>query len=54
MADALPAWLPARRTLGGFYVVRALGAGGVGSVFVAMRVEDKGDETSHTVVAREG
>jgi hypothetical protein len=43
VAEALPAWLPARRTLGGFYVVRPLGAGGVGSVFVATRVEDKGD-----------
>ena len=43
MTEALPAWLPARRTLGGFYVLRALGAGGVGSVFVATRIEDKGD-----------
>ena len=42
--EALPAWLPARRTLGGFYVLRALGAGGVGSVFVVTRIEDKGDE----------
>jgi hypothetical protein len=42
-SEALPAWLPARRTIGGFYVIRALGAGGVGSVFVATRVEDKGD-----------
>lgn len=41
--EALPSWLPARRTLGGFYVVRALGAGGVGSVFVATRVEEKND-----------
>jgi hypothetical protein len=43
VAEALPTWMPARRTLGGFYVVRSLGAGGVGSVFVATRVEDKGD-----------
>jgi hypothetical protein len=43
VAEALPTWMPARRTLGGFYVVRPLGAGGVGSVFVATRVEDKGD-----------
>ncbi|HEX3345410.1 MAG TPA: serine/threonine-protein kinase, partial [Polyangiaceae bacterium] len=41
--EALPAWMPARRTLGGFYVQRALGAGGVGSVFVVTRVEDRGD-----------
>ena len=41
--EALPAWLPARRTLGGFFILRALGAGGVGSVFVATRAEDKAD-----------
>jgi serine/threonine protein kinase len=40
--DELPAWLPARRTLGGFYVERRLGSGGTGSVFVAVRVEDRG------------
>ncbi len=39
----LPDWLPARRTLGGFYVVRGLGAGNVGSVFVATRYEDRHD-----------
>jgi len=43
VAEALPAWMPARRTLGGFYVQRPLGAGGVGSVFVVTRVEDRGD-----------
>ncbi|MGH7281765.1 MAG: serine/threonine-protein kinase, partial [Polyangiaceae bacterium] len=41
--DSLPAWMPARRTLGGFYVVRALGMGGAGSVFVCNRVEDRHD-----------
>ena len=43
VVEALPAWLSPRRTIGGFHVVRALGAGAVGSVFVATRVEDKGD-----------
>jgi hypothetical protein len=43
VTEALPAWMPPRRTLGGFYVQRALGAGGVGSVFVVTRVEDRGD-----------
>ncbi len=43
VADALPAWLPARRTIGGFYVLRALSHGAVGSVFVATRVDEKGD-----------
>jgi eukaryotic-like serine/threonine-protein kinase len=37
----LPPWLPGRRILGGFYVLRALGAGGVGSVFVVTRAEDR-------------
>ncbi len=44
MNEALPAWLPPRRTLGGFYVLRPLGSGGVGSVLVAVRIEDRGDE----------
>jgi hypothetical protein len=44
--EALPTWMPARRTLGGFYVLRSLGAGGVGSVFVATRVEDKGEASA--------
>lgn len=39
--EALPAWLPARRTVGGFYVQRALGVGGTASVFVVCRAEDK-------------
>ncbi len=39
----LPAWLPPARTLGGFYVVRALGAGAGGSVFVVKRSEERGD-----------
>jgi hypothetical protein len=41
MAEQLPAWLPARRTIGGFYVVRALGVGGTASVFIVNRVEDR-------------
>jgi len=39
----LPAWLPARRTLGGFYVVRPVGSGAVGSVFLVHRIEDRHD-----------
>ncbi|MEI7893105.1 MAG: serine/threonine-protein kinase [Myxococcales bacterium] len=41
--EALPAWFPPRRTLGGFFVVRALGSGAVGSVFIVTRVEDRHD-----------
>ncbi len=37
----LPDWLMPRRTIGGFYVVRALGSGGVSSVFVARRIEQR-------------
>ncbi|MBI2895813.1 MAG: serine/threonine protein kinase [Deltaproteobacteria bacterium] len=40
-AVALPDWMPARRTLGAFYVMRPLGTGGVGSVFLARRAEDR-------------
>jgi hypothetical protein len=39
----LPAWLPARRTLGGFYVVAALGGGAAGSVFVVTRAEERNE-----------
>lgn len=37
----LPPWLPPSRMLGGFYVLRALGSGAVGSVFVARRGEER-------------
>jgi hypothetical protein len=40
---ALPDWLMPRRTIGAFYVVRALGAGGVSSVFMARRLEERHD-----------
>jgi len=47
MAEAkLPPWLPPHRTLGGFYVMRPLGAGAVGSVFVVLRLEDRYDPTA--------
>jgi hypothetical protein len=45
-AAELPAWLPPRRVLGAFYVERALGAGGVSSVFVVTRVEDRHDPSA--------
>jgi hypothetical protein len=43
VSEALPTWLPPRRTIGGFYVLRALSSGAVGSVFVVTRDEDRGD-----------
>ena len=38
---SLPDWLLPRRTIGAFYVVRPLGSGGVSSVFVARRLEER-------------
>lgn len=37
----LPDWLPARRILGGFYIIKQLGGGNVGTVFVVKRAEDR-------------
>ncbi|HEY5955547.1 MAG TPA: protein kinase, partial [Polyangiaceae bacterium] len=37
----LPEWLLPRRTIGSFYVVKALGTGGVSSVFVARRLDER-------------
>ena len=46
-ADAtLPAWVPPSRILGGFHLVRAVGTGAVGSVFIARRVEERHDESA--------
>jgi|SRR6478735_778950 len=39
----LPNWLLPRRTIGAFYVVRPLGTGGVSSVFVARRYDERND-----------
>lgn len=39
----LPPWLPPGRVLGGFYVLRGLGTGAGGSVFIARRAEQKSD-----------
>jgi hypothetical protein len=39
----LPAWMPSRRTLGGFYVHRQIGGGAAGSVFIVTRTEERHD-----------
>ncbi len=44
----LPDWLLPRRTLGAFWVVRPLGAGGVSSVFVARRLEERHDSKAES------
>jgi hypothetical protein len=41
--QALPAWLPTRRIIGGFYVQRQLGGGSLGTVFVVTRAEERHD-----------
>jgi hypothetical protein len=38
---ALPVWLPPSRVLGGFYVMRPVGRGTAGSVFVVCRAEER-------------
>ena len=37
----LPDWLPARRIIGGFFVLNQLGGGNVGTVFVVKRAEER-------------
>jgi eukaryotic-like serine/threonine-protein kinase len=46
VAEQLPGWLPPRRTLGGFYVLRPLASGGGGSVLVAVRIEERQDKSA--------
>ena len=38
---ALPDWLLPQKTIGAFYVVRALGGGGASSVFMVRRIEER-------------
>jgi serine/threonine protein kinase len=46
-ADApLPAWAPPSRIVGGFYLLRTVGTGTVGSVFIARRAEERQDESA--------
>ncbi len=46
VGEALPAWLTPRHTIGGFFVLRSLSAGAAGSVFVATRLDEKGDDAA--------
>ncbi len=48
----LPAWIPTRRTIGGFYVMRQLGGGGAGSVFIVIRLEEKGEPNAERLALK--
>ncbi len=39
----LPAWMPSRRTLGGFYIHRQIGGGAAGTVFIVTRADERHD-----------
>jgi hypothetical protein len=44
----LPAWLPASRLLGGFYIQRPISSGAAGSVFVAQRAHERHDDDAES------
>lgn len=48
----LPEWVPESGVLGGFRLVRAMASGGLGSLFLAQRVEDEGDPLAPQVVLK--
>ncbi len=49
---AFPAWVPEGGVLGGFRLVRPMASGGLGSLFLARRVEDDGDPLAKDVVLK--
>lgn len=48
----LPAWVPPSGVLGGFRLVRPMASGGLGSLFLARRIEDDGDPLAREVVLK--
>ena len=52
IAEPLPPWLPARRTIGGFYVHRSLGVGGTASVFIVTRLEDRSEPNAERLALK--
>ncbi|MEA2747132.1 MAG: eukaryotic-like serine/threonine-protein kinase [Myxococcales bacterium] len=47
-----PSWVPTGGVLGGFRLVRPMASGGLGSLFLARRVEDEGDPLAKDVVLK--
>lgn len=45
-APGLPPWVPPSRMIGGFYIVRALGSGGAGTVFIVKRADERHDNAA--------
>lgn len=48
----LPSWVPESGVLGGFRLVRSMASGGLGSLFLARRVEEEGDPLAKDVVLK--
>jgi serine/threonine protein kinase len=49
---SFPAWVPEGGVLGGFRLVRPMASGGLGSLFLARRLEDDGDPLAKDVVLK--
>jgi serine/threonine protein kinase len=48
----MPGWVPESGILGGFRLVRPMASGGLGSLFLAHRLEDEGDPMAPEVVVK--
>lgn len=48
----LPPWVPESGVLGGFRLIRSMASGGLGSLFLARRVEEEGDPLARDVVLK--
>jgi serine/threonine protein kinase len=48
----MPDWVPETGILGGFRLVRPMASGGLGSLFLAHRLEDEGDPLAREVVVK--